>query len=412
MMTKIIGGILDKMTKICKPQKKFVAEVLSTILIGRGKLNFRNMSRYSTYSEKSFSRNYKKPFNFAEFNQHALSLVLKMKARLVAAFDPSYIKKSGTKTYGKDYFWNGSANKAEKGLEIGLLSVVDVDYNTAYAISAHQTPPIAATRKHKETPTTEESRIDVYLDHIIQNKKYLPLEVHHLVCDGFFAKKKFIAGITSTGLDFVGKLRIDANLRHSFNSFDGEKKRRGRPRKYGSKIKIDDLSQLQFVQEMENGLKLYTAIVYNFSLQINIRIVLVINDSHKDKIGKAILFSTDLNLSAVDIYHFYKARFQIEFVFRDAKQFTGLADCQARSQSQLDWHFNASFAALNIAKIEDRLTKEIENGKNVFSMASWKTRYFNVSLIDRFFSMLDFDLSLIKFNPKFESLRNYGTISN
>ena len=28
----------------------------------------------------------------------------------------------------------------------------------------------------------------------------------------------------------------------------------------------------------------------------------------------------------------YKARFQIEFVFRDAKQYTGLMDCQSRKQ--------------------------------------------------------------------------------
>ena len=48
----------------------------------------------------------------------------------------------------------------------------------------------------------------------------------------------------------------------------------------------------------------------------------------------------------------YRLRFQIEFIFRDAKQFTGLSDCQARDAKKLDFHFNASFTALNLAKLD------------------------------------------------------------
>ena len=36
----------------------------------------------------------------------------------------------------------------------------------------------------------------------------------------------------------------------------------------------------------------------------------------------------DKNLDAKTIVTYYKARFQIEFIFRDAKQFTGLSDAQ------------------------------------------------------------------------------------
>jgi len=68
----------------------------------------------------------------------------------------------------------------------------------------------------------------------------------------------------------------------------------------------------------------------------------------------ALLFSTDTTLNALLIYKYYKARFQIEFLFRDAKQFTGLMDCQARSEKALRCHFNASFAALNLIKWHDR----------------------------------------------------------
>ena len=41
-----------------------------------------------------------------------------------------------------------------------------------------------------------------------------------------------------------------------------------------------------------------------------------------------------------------------QFVFREAKQFTGLADCQARDAQKLAFHFNVSLTALNTAKWE------------------------------------------------------------
>ncbi len=47
------------------------------------------------------------------------------------------------------------------------------------------------------------------------------------------------------------------------------------------------------------------------------------------------------NIDASEILDFYKARFQIEFIFRDAKQFTGLTDCQACDFTKLDFHFNS-----------------------------------------------------------------------
>ena len=47
----------------------------------------------------------------------------------------------------------------------------------------------------------------------------------------------------------------------------------------------------------------------------------------------------------------YRTRFQIEFCFRDSKQFTGLNDCQARDLRKLDFAFNASLSSVNVAKV-------------------------------------------------------------
>ena len=77
----------------------------------------------------------------------------------------------------------------------------------------------------------------------------------------------------------------------------------------------------------------------------------------------------------------YAARFQIEFLFRDSKQFTGLLDCQARAASALDFHFNASLATLNLVRAEEW---RVQQGQPppVFSMASWKQCQFNERLLD------------------------------
>jgi hypothetical protein len=112
----------------------------------------------------------------------------------------------------------------------------------------------------------------------------------------------------------------------------------------------------------------------------------------------------------MDIFNMYRSRFQIEFIFRDAKQFTGLTDCQARRKDALNFHFNASLTTLNLLKKQDRETCENSNSK-VCSIAFWKARYFNEHLLDRFISNLDLDPILIKNMPQYEELLNYGVIN-
>jgi hypothetical protein len=77
----------------------------------------------------------------------------------------------------------------------------------------------------------------------------------------------------------------------------------------------------------------------------------------------------------VKVVRYYRSRFQIEFLYRDAKQFTGLTSCQARSEDKLDFHFNAALTAVNLAK-HDWLSCKSNIGKP-FSMADYKTLYNN-----------------------------------
>lgn len=421
-MEEFSSSILNKMSGVAKPQKKFLVTLFLTILLMRGKVNFRNLSRYSNLSEKTYSRQFRAAFDFADFNKRLIEELVPIGHEKIGVMDASFITKSGKKTYGLGFFYDSSHDKAAKGLEISNLAVIDVTDNTGYTLSSWQTPPqeeikeLVANRRTSENENEAEddekdedeiSRVDFYAEHLHRDVGQLPNEVKYLVVDGYYAKSKFVKAAREVGLYVIGKLRHDANLRYLFK---GVQKKFGKRRQYDGKVKFDDLSRFDYVDEVDKDIYLYTIRVNNVNLKCNIRLVYLLNLRNKKKPGYALLFSIDTDLDAKTIYRYYKARFQIEFIFRDAKQFTGLNDCQARCQESLDFHFNASLTVLNLAKADAFLSFDY-NPDTPFSLATQKMVYFNEHLLQKVFSILDLDLSLIKSNPDFEILRTYGAIA-
>ena len=176
-MTLLLKKILSQMKDICKPQKNFLQLLFEAMLASHGKLNYRNLSRYSKMSERTISRNYRKEFNFLRFNELLIEEAGFDARRCVAVFDPSFIKKSGKKTDGLGKFWNGSNSRAERGLEIGCLAIVDVETKQSLTVAAKQTEPIA---------TKDENRVDCYIHQIVESVSYIQKRVQYLVVDGVF----------------------------------------------------------------------------------------------------------------------------------------------------------------------------------------------------------------------------------
>ena len=96
--------------------------------------------------------------------------------------------------------------------------------------------------------------------------------------------------------------------------------------------------------------------------------------------SRCLYFCTDENMSGRDVVEYYTTRFQEEFCFRDAKQFLGLTDCQARDKKKLEFAFNSSFTALNVAKI---MCKEL--GTSIGRLkAKMNNAYYAKRIIDVF----------------------------
>jgi hypothetical protein len=394
------------------PQRKFFEGLFSTWLSVRGRFNFVNVSRYGFWHERTLRRWFKREFAWAEFNSLLLARIIPARRELIAALDASFVPKSGKHTFGLGSFFNGCAGRAQKGLEVSLVSVVDVTTNTAYALSARQTQPgedggkAAGKSQGKQTKGKKESeketRVDAYLGHFKAVRPFLPKRTRHLAVDGYFAIYKFVQGVCALEMDVVGKLRRDANLRYLYH---GSQQGRGRPRKYAGKVEWSNLDMRRWKKEgeLEPGVQLLTATVHHVSLKRVIGVVMLL-DTRNAKPRYVLLFSTDLNLSAHDIVRYYKARFQIEFLFRDAKGATGLNDCQARGEEALNFHWNTALCAINLAKWQ-----EIQKSPG-FSIASCKTRHGNERLMEVFSRRLGFDWTAIKSHPEFADLCNYGAI--
>ncbi len=348
-------------------------------------------------SEKRFSRWYRRSFDFSSFNCLMLSDVVEKAQELIAALDASFMTKSGKKTDGLGMFWRGCTSRSERGLELSLLSVIDLQSNTAYALDAEQT-----------LDEDGKTRVDLYAEQVIRlAEKILNLGISYLSVDAYYFKEKFVSAVVATGLQIVGKLRNDADLLWLYTgSYSGS----GRPRIYDGKVNPDkDLHRFEHVGQLESGENIYTAVVHSKCLKRRIRVVML-RTQRGTKMGVSLLYSTDTDLDAMTIIKYYKARFQIEFIFRDAKQYTGLMDCQSCRKECIHTQINASFTALNALKLEDLEEKNTDE-ETVISIATWKRRKFNQHLMCRVFEKLDLPMSNEKVMDTYRQLSSYGAIA-
>jgi putative transposase len=87
-----------------------------------------------------------------------------------------------------------------------------------------------------------------------------------------------------------------------------------------------------------------------FSQTLNVVIIVRTNVVTSQR-THAVLFSTDLNLSFDKIIDYYSLRFQIEFNFRDAKQFWGLEDFMNVGKNAVTNAANLAFFMVNVSQV-------------------------------------------------------------
>ena len=175
------------------------------------------------------------------------------------------------------------------------------------------------------------SLYDWYAKVLEDNKQTLQRITSVLVADSAFSKKPFVDKMQRIGFNVVSRLHHDAA---QYYLWDGEPTGKpGRPHIKGDKIDFDDIDKTKATQldTDESTGQVYVLKAWCKSLQRKISQVIHILSGG----GHRLYFSTNENMSGRDVMDYYCTRFHIEFCFRDAKQFVGLTDCQARDKENL-----------------------------------------------------------------------------
>jgi Transposase DDE domain. len=401
-MSLIYNALSNKaFSKMKQPRKKFIAITLWLFASIKGRINFLQLGRFSSFCEQYFRIGFQKEFDFLTFNK--VLLEKRLSSILAIVLDPSYISKFGKWTHGVGSYWSGCAGKAKWGLEICGFAVVDVLSNTAYHLKAFQSPSL------KELKAIDSDLLSHYGKLVVENAKHWKEYSQYVLADAYFSKKPFVEQVLSVGMHLISRLRDDADLKYIYTG--AQKGGKGRPKQYDGKVKIKEPNMKYFtLEESDEYHQTLSALVYSKALKMKIRVALVIFFNKEGQaVSRKLYFSTDNNLTASMVFKYYRSRFQIEFIYRDAKQHTGLSNCLGRSKEKLDFHFNAALTAVNLAKISNQ--KEKENQREPFSMADCKNMYNNALLLERFIDKFGINPNSRKNQKIIAELLNFGKIA-
>jgi hypothetical protein len=101
-------------------------------------------------------------------------------------------------------------------------------------------------------------------------------------------------------------------------------------------------------------------------------VIVVKTDRRTHRRGHVVLFSTDLTLTGLQLVDYYSLRFQIEFNFRDARQYWGLEDFMYVSPRAVTNAVNLAFLMVNLSSL---LMRPFRQRQPQFSILDLKAHY-------------------------------------
>jgi putative transposase len=294
------------------------------------------------------------------------------------AGDEVVVTKAGKTTHGLDRFFSSLYGKSVPGLAFFTLSLVSVQERHAFpirveqvvrsaaekaaskakadakkpqALGAKRRPgrPQGSTNHSKVTFTPELLRIKAMLTAVLQLITTV-LSVTYLVLDGHFGNHNALQMARQCALHLISKLRCDAAF---YFPYTGPYAGRGPHRKYGRKVDYDNLP-VQYLKEITVEGHIQTCLYQmqllhkEFAQPLNVVIIAKTNLRTQAR-AHIILFSSDLALAYAPLVDYYRLRFQIEFNFRDAKQYWGLEDFMNVTPTGVTNAANLSLFMVNVA---------------------------------------------------------------
>ena len=279
----------------------------------------------------------------------------------LVAGDESVVTKAGKETHGLERFFSSIVKRPVWGLAFFTLSLVSVRDRKAYPLAFEQVvkeadpATVAPTKKAKRGSkrdkgakpagqagrpkgsknknkrtiewTPELRRLERLVSALLKRVQPFCL-IRYLLLDGHFGNNNVMQMVRQMlSLHLISKLRNDSAL---YFCYTGDQKPTGARKRYGPRIDYTQIPAQYLVQSTEQAgirTEIFQATMLHKAFADPLNVVLLVKTNLSTlQTAHVVLFSSDLTLAYDKLIDYYRLRFQIEFNFRDAKQFWGLED--------------------------------------------------------------------------------------
>jgi len=332
------------------------------------------------------------------------------------AGDEVVVTKAGEATYGLDRFFASLLSRVVPGLAFFTLALISTQTRRSSPVCLEQVvrseaekaasrakaeakrAPKPAEPRKRGRPTGSKNKVstEVVLSPELQRIQAMLegqlkrmaglIRVTYLVLDGHFGNHPTLHMVRQCGLHLISKLRHDAAL---YLPYDGPYAGHGPYRKYGEKLDwrhLPDKCLKETTTEGQIETRIYhvQALHKEFSQPLNVVIIIKTNLQSR-ACAHVILFASDLTLAYDKLIDYYRLRFQIEFNFRDAKQYWGLEDFMNISPTAVT---NAANLALFMVNLSQRLLGNLRSTDPECSVLDLKALYRGAKYVTEAIEML------------------------
>ncbi len=374
----------------------FIEIIKGIYSISSGGVTQLNISRYCSISYRSVQR-----FMSLEICWHKL-LILVLVGHLktytgtyLLAIDETVEDKAGKQTENIGWFYSSKLGKVIRSISIGGLSLIAVGKRESYMVgfeplqqdnikmAANKAKKAASKQKKKDKAAgivaepkpagrrkgsknkvkvkveSESSRVlEVLLTRILPFLASVLIHPSYLVGDGAYGNVTGCLIAAEHNLALISKLHYNSALYYPPVKGSGK-------RKYGERVDFESLDAHKIDEKEEDDciftfFQIEKVQTRNIDQLLNVVIIRCYSKKSK-KYGFVILFSTDLVLEGMTLVDYYALRFQIEFNFRNAKQYFGLSDFKSTKSTQVTNAIGLAFFMDNLSTVLMQTTKEKAN---------------------------------------------------
>jgi hypothetical protein len=314
------------------------------------------------------------------------------------AGDETVVSKAGKHTPGLDRFFASLYGKSIPGLAFFTLSLISTKERRSFPIAVEQVvrsteeqaaakakaasktakpalkrkvgrPKGSSKAKASSELSPELTRIQSQIRALLERIGGL-FPLTYLLLDGHFGNAGALDMARACKLQLISKLRSDSAL---YLPYDGEYAGRGPHRIYGDKLNPHSIPERYLCQtrlEKDIESRIYQLQARHKTCGSPLNVVCVVKTNLKTHAqAHVLLFSSDLALPFDKLLGYYCLRFQLEFNFRDAKQYWGLEDFMTTQATRLE---NAANLSLFMVNLVERVLREMRQKQPEISVLDLK----------------------------------------